>query len=37
MKEMIEMVLTTAGWIAGVSVLLLMAVLPLLERFWSAK
>lgn len=37
MNEMIETVLTTAGWIAGVSVLLVMALLPLLERLGGAR
>lgn len=37
MNEMIEIVLATIGWIVGVSVLLVMAVVPLLERFGSPR
>lgn len=37
MNEMIETVLATVGWVAGVSVLLVMALLPLLERFGTAR
>jgi hypothetical protein len=33
MAQMIVAVLGTAGWVAGVLVLVVMAVLPLLERF----
>jgi hypothetical protein len=33
MAQMIVAVLGTAGWVAGVLVLAVMAVLPLLERF----
>lgn len=37
MNEMIGTVLATVGWIAGVSVLLVMAVLPLLEDLGTAR
>lgn len=37
MNEMIAAVLTTVGWIAGVSVLLVMALMPLLERLGNRR
>jgi hypothetical protein len=36
MAQMIVAFLGTAGWVAGVLVLVVMAVLPLLERFADA-
>lgn len=37
MNEMIETVLAAVGWVAGVSVLLVMAALPLLERLGDPR
>jgi hypothetical protein len=36
MAQMIVAFLGTAGWVAGVLVLVVMAVIPLLERFADA-
>jgi hypothetical protein len=37
MNEMIAAVLAAVGWLAGVSILLVMAVLPLLERLGDRR
>lgn len=37
MNEMIGSVLGTVGWATGVAVLLVMAALPLLERFGTPQ
>jgi hypothetical protein len=37
MQDMISMVLGTAGWIAGLTVLVVMAALPLLESIGGRR